>query len=224
MGLCLSRLWNLSRNTNWTSVICSCELDAAVNRFVWSTSHLAKTFKMLTSLNGSLSPLCLLVVISVLCQVVCGRGIEGSEKELYEISVIHINDFHARFEQTSPSSGVCPEGQEETCVGGIARIATVVKSLVKERPNPVFLNAGDNFQGTLWYTKFKWNVTAQFMNMLPHDALVSISLYVQNATCTLCSVVVTLITNSFCTYLCTYYISPANSNLFTGYSFPCRAF
>jgi 5'-nucleotidase len=120
--------------------------------------------------------LCLVIVVSVLYEAVSGRGIKGGGRELFELSLIHINDFHARFEQTNPSSGICVEGQEETCVGGIARIATVVKSLVKERPNPIFLNAGDNFQGTLWYTKFKWNVTAYFMNMLPHDALVIIFL------------------------------------------------
>jgi 5'-nucleotidase len=118
----------------------------------------------------------LVIVTSLLFETVRGRGTKRIGRELFEISLIHINDFHARFEQTSPSSGVCVEGQEEACVGGIARIATVVKSLVNERPNPIFLNAGDNFQGTLWYTKFKWNVTAEFMNMLPHDALVIIFL------------------------------------------------
>lgn len=111
------------------------------------------------------------ITIFVLCETVCGRGVNSSQRALFELSIIHINDFHARFEQTSPSSAVCLEGQEESCVGGIARIATAVKGLVKERPNPIFLNAGDNFQGTLWYTKFKWNVTAHFLNMLPHDAL-----------------------------------------------------
>jgi 5'-nucleotidase len=116
------------------------------------------------------------ITIFVLCETVCGRGVNSSQRALFELSIIHINDFHARFEQTSPSSAVCLEGQEESCVGGIARIATAVKGLVKERPNPIFLNAGDNFQGTLWYTKFKWNVTAHFLNMLPHDALVIISL------------------------------------------------
>jgi 2',3'-cyclic-nucleotide 2'-phosphodiesterase (5'-nucleotidase family) len=121
--------------------------------------------------------LCLVIVVSILCRHVCGRATKGSKKELIEISLIHINDFHARFEPVSSSSGTCLAGQEESCFGGIARIATVVKRLVNERPNPVFLNAGDNFQGTLWYTKFKWNVTSQFMNMLPHDALVIISLH-----------------------------------------------
>jgi 5'-nucleotidase len=132
---------------------------------------------MFVLLRRKVFHLCLVTVISVLCQPVCGRITKASEKELFEISLIHINDFHARFEQVSPSTGPCLEGQEDTCVGGIARIVSVVKSLVNERPNSIFLNAGDNFQGTLWYTKFKWNVTSQFMNMLPHDALVIVSVF-----------------------------------------------
>jgi 5'-nucleotidase len=90
--------------------------------------------------------LCLVIVVSIFCQPICGRITKRSKKELFEISLVHINDFHARFEQVSSSSGTCLEGQEETCFGGIARIATIVKILVNERPNPIFLNAVDNFQ------------------------------------------------------------------------------
>ena len=43
---------------------------------------------------------------------------------------------------------------------------------MNERPNPIFLNAGDHYQGTLWYNVHRWNVTATFMNMLPHDVMV----------------------------------------------------
>lgn len=34
------------------------------------------------------------------------------------------------------------------------------------------MNAGDNFQGTLWYNVFRWNVTQYFLNLLPVDAMV----------------------------------------------------
>lgn len=44
---------------------------------------------------------------------------------------------------------------------------------MKTNPNPIYLNAGDNFQGTPWYTFGRWNVTAQFLNMLKADAVVS---------------------------------------------------
>lgn len=64
-------------------------------------------------------------------------------------------------------------GQEKDCVGGISRVYTAVNRLKNERPNAIFLNAGDHYQGTLWYNVHRWNVTATFMNMLPHDAMVN---------------------------------------------------
>ncbi|KOC68564.1 Apyrase [Habropoda laboriosa] len=76
-----------------------------------------------------------------------------------------------RFEQTGPRSGACYKGEEKSCVGGIARVFTAVNRLIEERTNPIFLNAGDHFQGTLWYNVHRWNVTATFMNMLPHDVM-----------------------------------------------------
>ncbi|XP_011876676.1 PREDICTED: apyrase-like [Vollenhovia emeryi] len=116
-----------------------------------------------------------LPLVSLLFQVCLGftgRGLfYPGRTDLFELSIIHLNDFHARFEQTSPSSGYCREGEEKDCVGGIARVYTAVNQLVKERPNAIFLNAGDHFQGTLWYNIYRWNVTALFMNMLPHDAM-----------------------------------------------------
>ncbi len=68
-------------------------------------------------------------------------------------------------------SGLCKEGQK--CVGGYARVVTMVKKLRVENQhlNPIYLNAGDNFQGTLWYNIFRWNVTQYFLNLLPADAM-----------------------------------------------------
>jgi len=36
----------------------------------------------------------------------------------------------------------------------------------------IFLNAGDTFQGTLWYNVYKWEVVAPFIEMLGLDAMV----------------------------------------------------
>lgn len=106
------------------------------------------------------------------CQGFTAKGLMyPGRSDLFELSVIHINDFHARFLQTGPTSGTCNEAKKEDCIGGIARVSTASRQLLDERPNAIFLNAGDHFQGTLWYYLFKWNVTAEFMNMLPHDAM-----------------------------------------------------
>jgi 5'-nucleotidase len=127
-------------------------------------------------INRNVFGACLAYTIFILCATFHICAVSSNQRDLFGLSIIHINDLHAHFEQTSVSSGPCLEGPEATCVGGIARISTAAKSLKAERPDTLFLNAGDNFQGTLWYTKFKWNVTAYLLNMLQHDVLVTISL------------------------------------------------
>jgi 5'-nucleotidase len=127
-------------------------------------------------INRNVFGACLAYTIFILCATFHVRAVNSNQRDLFELSIIHINDLHAHFEQTTSSSGQCLEGQEASCVGGIARIYSVAKKFKEERPDSLFLNAGDNFQGTLWYTKFKWNVTAYLLNMLQHDALVTISL------------------------------------------------
>lgn len=79
-----------------------------------------------------------------------------------------------RFEETNNDSTSCKERLGQVCIGGYARVMTMVKKLLEERrnnnQNPIFLNIGDNFQGTLWYELLGWNVTSHFLNILPADA------------------------------------------------------
>lgn len=93
--------------------------------------------------------------------------------DLFTLSIIHWNDFHARFEEINRSGDHCRPADRPNCLGGYSRLVTTVKQLQRERQNPIYLNAGDNFQGTFWYNIGKWNVTAQFLNILPADAIVS---------------------------------------------------
>ncbi|XP_026472187.1 apyrase [Ctenocephalides felis] len=114
----------------------------------------------------------LFVVILCLCLVessICATVISKDDQDLYELSIIHLNDFHARFEEITPQSTAC--NNKEECIGGIARVYTEVKRLQNERTNPIFLNAGDNFQGTLWYNIHRWNVTQYFLNKFKTDAV-----------------------------------------------------
>ena len=81
-------------------------------------------------------------------------------------------NFH-RFVKSSPKSTVCRNGEESKCIGGLPRILSKAQEILKANPNSIFLNAGDHYQGTLWYNVYRWNATAHFLNELPHDALVS---------------------------------------------------
>uniref|UniRef100_A0A182J0X1 Apyrase n=1 Tax=Anopheles atroparvus TaxID=41427 RepID=A0A182J0X1_ANOAO len=96
-----------------------------------------------------------------------------AQDTLYPLTVIHVNDLHARYEETNMVSTRCKPDEGERCIGGYARVVAHVKSLQQEYGdrNPIYLNAGDNFQGTIWYTLLRWNVTAYFLNLLPADAM-----------------------------------------------------
>ena len=101
---------------------------------------------------------------------------------LFPLSLVHINDIHAHWEEIDTASVTCDpkrDGAAEQCLGGYARTVTIVRQLLQERPNPVYLNIGDNFQGTLWYNIHRWNATAFFLNLLPADAVVNVALGVR---------------------------------------------
>lgn len=85
---------------------------------------------------------------------------------------VKINLFYfSRYEETNTASDVCRPDQQ--CVGGYGRVVTMVRHLLNTHNTSIYLNAGDNFQGTLWYNVGRWNVTTQFLNLLPADAIVN---------------------------------------------------
>lgn len=93
-------------------------------------------------------------------------------QETFPVSIIHFNDMHARFDETNLMSSTCKEADE--CIGGYARVVSKVKELLQTKAdkNPIYLNAADNYQGTLWYNVYRWNVTSHFLNLFPADATV----------------------------------------------------
>ncbi|KAM0735335.1 Protein 5NUC [Formica fusca] len=93
--------------------------------------------------------------------------------EEFTIRIVHTNDMHARFEETSQLSTTCTpqDSAARKCYGGFARIATLVRQAKSKSPSTIFLNAGDTYQGTAWYNVYKWEAVAWFMNLLQPDAI-----------------------------------------------------
>ncbi|XP_030032452.1 apyrase isoform X1 [Manduca sexta] len=90
-------------------------------------------------------------------------------QELFPVNILHYNDFHARFVETSPSGTIC-NPDVAPCIGGFARLTTLVRQRLAAEPDSLLLNGGDSFQGTIWYNILRWNVTQEFMNLIPHTA------------------------------------------------------
>ena len=90
-----------------------------------------------------------------------------------KLSVLHVNDIHSHFEEVNINTGTCKEQHQESgegCYGGIARIASYVKSVRAEDPQTLFLNAGDFYQGTMWYSVFKYQPVVEFSNLVNTSA------------------------------------------------------
>ncbi|XP_078133383.1 snake venom 5'-nucleotidase-like [Sander vitreus] len=87
----------------------------------------------------------------------------------FEVTLLHTNDNHARIEETSEDSGKCSE--TGPCFGGVARRFTKVSEIRKTEKNVLLLDAGDQFQGTIWFNYYKGAEAAHFMNKLGYDAM-----------------------------------------------------
>ncbi|HYI69285.1 MAG TPA: bifunctional metallophosphatase/5'-nucleotidase [Skermanella sp.] len=88
----------------------------------------------------------------------------------YQLRILHVNDVHARYDQITATGGFCtPKDQaEKKCIGGAARLQTKLKELRGD--NALFLDAGDQFQGTLFYTQYKHGAVQTVLGMLNPDA------------------------------------------------------
>jgi len=97
----------------------------------------------------------------------------------FQLQVLHTNDMHARFIETDAYCGSCPDDYvaADRCFGGFARCKAAADDYAEwaRRSNvtSLFLNAGDTFQGTPYYTFFKWNISASMINSMGFDVIVS---------------------------------------------------
>lgn len=93
-----------------------------------------------------------------------------------ELLLLHNNDMHARFDETTSSSGTCAQADRPTCIGGFARVAHLVREAKRKQGTGrqvLFLNAGDTYTGTAWFAVHKWKIARDFLNMLDIDVMVS---------------------------------------------------
>jgi 5'-nucleotidase len=102
-----------------------------------------------------------------------GQTTQPPTEELFPLTILHTNDVHARVMQFNSHGSTCNEEEAaaDECFGGVARRATVINRIRGEQPNVLLVDAGDEFQGTLFYTQFKGREAYTFMNMLGYDAM-----------------------------------------------------
>lgn len=93
----------------------------------------------------------------------------------YTLNILHFNDWHSRIEGNNKYESTC-SAEEETkgeCIGGAGRLVTAIAQERKklEGQNVLLLNAGDSFQGSLFYITYKGAAEEEFLNQIKPDAV-----------------------------------------------------
>jgi 5'-nucleotidase len=94
----------------------------------------------------------------------------------YKLRIVHTNDHHARIE---PEAGVTirplPTPAVTRDLGGVSRRKTMIEarraSAVTNGEEFMLLDAGDVFQGTLYFTLFAGQADLYFYNQMAYDAM-----------------------------------------------------
>ncbi len=81
-----------------------------------------------------------------------------------ELTIVHTNDVHSHYDSFEPWG--------EPIQGGAARLATAIRSVRDESDHVLVLDAGDQFQGTLYFTVGGARVVADVMNAIGYDTMV----------------------------------------------------
>ena len=97
----------------------------------------------------------------------------AAHDKVYEITILHTNDFHARFRPISKYDNNCSakNNAKGKCFGGTARLITAIEDARSRHSNTILLDGGDQFQGTLFYNLYKGQVAAEMMNKLGYDGM-----------------------------------------------------
>jgi len=79
------------------------------------------------------------------------------------LTILHTNDTHAHLEPFEPFG--------QPVQGGIARRYTAIQQVKAEGGNVILIDAGDAFQGTLFFNQWQGEEEAYFMNLLGYQAM-----------------------------------------------------
>lgn len=109
--------------------------------------------------------------------IAMSAGFAGTANADFSLNILHINDVHSRIESINKYNSTCnAKGEEEgKCFGGIARIKTMLdqrRAELKEAgKNVLTIDAGDQFQGSLFYSTYKGAAAVEFMNGIGFDVM-----------------------------------------------------
>ena len=109
------------------------------------------------------------LIMSLLLSITFVGCNSSSNDDNFTLSIFHVNDTHSHIEGESMTLKF-DDVETSVSVGGYARYVSKLEELKNEKPHSLTLNAGDVFQGTLYYSLFKGEADAAAMNLISWDA------------------------------------------------------
>lgn len=123
----------------------------------------------MTEFRRGAAALALILILPFMMNGCAGKhGARGQEDGL-ELTILHTNDTHSRVAGLDEKGNACLS--DENCTGGSGRIAAAIRSAKEKNDNVIALDAGDQFQGTLFFTVSKWPMLAKIDAHIPYDAM-----------------------------------------------------
>lgn len=104
-------------------------------------------------------------------------GFASAAQADYVLHILHTNDFHSRIEPINAFDSTCDAETlaKDECFGGVARLKAAIDArrdaIRAEGGNVIVLDAGDQYQGSLFYTTYKGRDTVEFMNAIGYNAM-----------------------------------------------------
>lgn len=89
----------------------------------------------------------------------------------FTLTVLHTNDVHSAFGGTSAKGLSCYTALCEGGRGGYVRLDQAVRAIRQDNPDALFLDAGDIFQGTLFWVQHKERMPLTLLDKMGYQAL-----------------------------------------------------
>ena len=104
---------------------------------------------------------CFIVIVFVLFLTLSGHRVNGEqERPDFQLTILHTNDLHSHDE---------PFTEHAKSIGGLTRIGHLIRTIRKQEPNTLVVDAGDIFQGTPFFTKYHGAVEVHLLNEIGYD-------------------------------------------------------
>ena len=92
------------------------------------------------------------------------RSVAANKKKYTKITILHTNDVHSHVEPFPENDPKYPN------LGGAARRASIIQKIRSEEKNVLLFDAGDIFQGTPYFNKYKGELDFKLMSLMQYDA------------------------------------------------------